>query len=271
MAPKTTTAPTPVETKFDFLAKVLITAIVRNKAGIEEKKVQETVFQLDAKSAEKPWFVLKNFLVPKFLNKTIGPEGAGWVKIYEIKILKLVNRANPNEVDGIPLRVMTMEQLEQYCHKWEYPVKPKLYHSVEVARQMVALFEEDPKGFEHQQKKYLEGGMRKYPEMDDVRRNTDKYLGDSEALASEFDNLDQKPAEPKGPATDEPHQKAEDPAGNDAMPAEVRHPTAADRKAEQKAAKLKAKREAKQAEQKAPTAPSNDAQPAETSDPFSAV
>jgi len=267
MPPKQPVPAPTATTKFDFLAKVLVTTVIRNKAGVEEKKVLETVFQMDALAAEKPWFVLRNFLVPKFLNKTIGPEGAAWVKIYEIKILKLVNRANPSEVDGIPLRVMAMDQLAAYCKKWEYPIKPEMFHSVEVARQYIALFEEDPKGYEKQYADYLAGGARKYPEMDEIRRNSDKYLGNPEELASEFDSLGKTPTGQVSPAVETEAPAAVIPQEETQAPTENK--PAASRKAQIKADKLKAKREAVAEKPVEDPAPAEE--PATESDPFSAV
>lgn len=210
-------SPTAAEKQFDFLINVLITAIVRNKAGIEERRTIETVFQLDAVAAEKPWFVLRNFLVPQYLNQKLGAFGSGWVKIYEIKILKLVNRKNPNEVDGIPLRVMSFEQMELYCQKWEYPIKPRIFHSPEVARQYIALFEEDPAGYDVQFRKYVDGLTHKHPEMNDIRQNTANYIGDSEDLTKEFESLNQTkaPVDAVAPKTEAPkaeESQAETPA-----------------------------------------------------------
>ncbi len=214
MPPKNTApSATPVSaTKvFNFLINVLITAVVRNKAGIEERRSIDAVFQLDEVAAEKPWFVLRNFLVPQYLNQKLGAFGSGWVKIYEIKILKLVNRKNPNDVEGIPLRVMSFEQMELYCKKWEYPIKPRIFHSPEVARQYIALFEEDPAGYDIQYRKYIDGLAHKHPEMNDIRRNTENYIGESDDLAKELASL----GETKGP---EVAQEMVQPALEDYIP-----------------------------------------------------
>jgi hypothetical protein len=189
--------PTPQDTSapaFPFLLKALITVIIFNKAGIEEKKQVSAVFQLDTRAAEMPWYALRNFLVPAYLKKTLGPEGQGWKKIYEIKIEKMVNRENPLETDGIPLRVMTLEQLDAYVQRWELPVKPRDFHSVDYARQMVALFEEDPAGYQKQYEDYIAGKGRKYPELDGLRKNVDASV--SESLAAEMDELEKRTPAP---------------------------------------------------------------------------
>jgi hypothetical protein len=164
-----TTAHIPTPATHPFLVSTVITVTLRNQAGIEEKKTEEAVFPLDQKGASMPAYVLRNFLVPSYLRKKIGPEGTAWLRIYEIKILKVVNRQNPDEIDGIPLRVMTFPQLTQYVRKWELPIHPEEFHSVDYARQMIALYETDPKGFETQRNEYLAGKGRQYPELDEVR------------------------------------------------------------------------------------------------------
>ena len=171
-----------------FLIKTVITAVTRNAAGIEEKKFIPATFQLDEKGASMPWYALRNFIVPAYLNRTLGPQGSGWIKIYEIKIQKMINRHSPNDIESIPVRVMTMDQLQAYCTKWEMPVKPNDYHSVEYARQMVTLCETDPTGFQKQHEAYLEGLNRKYPEMDGLRKNTEVAF--TKDLDAEFDALE---------------------------------------------------------------------------------
>lgn len=183
----------PAQTNFPFLVKVTTTAIIRNPAGIEEKRFLTSTFQLDEKAATMPWYALRNFVVPAYLNRTLGPQGSGWVKIYEIKILKMVNRHNPDDIEGIPVRIMTTEQLQKYCERWELPVDPKEFHSVEYARQMVQLCETDPTGYKKQYAAYVEGLNRKYPELDGVRKNLEASIG--EELDAEFDKLDKSKAE----------------------------------------------------------------------------
>ena len=176
----------------DFLVKTLITINVHNAAGVEEKRVHPVVFALDKEGAEKPWYVLRNYLVPAWLSKNVGVEGVGYTKIVEIKIQKMVNRRNTSDVSDIPLRVMTMEQVELYVKSWEYPIKPTDFHNVEKAREMIALYEEDPAGYDAQYHRYMSGKGRKNPEMDKYRQG---FAGseDTQALASEFESLSEKP------------------------------------------------------------------------------
>lgn len=191
------TSATPV--RLPFLLKATITAIVRNAAGLEERRTFDAVFEVDRKGAETPWFILRNFLAPQFLNQKLGREGTGWLRIYEAKTEKIINRDNPADIDGIPLRVMTIEQLESYVGQWEYPIKVREFHNVEYARQMVALYEEDPKGYEKQYEGYVAGKGRQMPELDRYRKGA--ISANSDSLLSEFESLSEKPLNtPKTPS-----------------------------------------------------------------------
>lgn len=159
--------------KFPFLIKTLVTFTKLNSQGNEEKFKDEVVFKLDRPSVKMPWYVLRNYLVPRYLTKKYGPFEVAWQRIYEIKMLKVVNRMNPQEITDIPLRVMTLSQLEAFCKKWELSVPVREFYSVEKAREMVALRQEDPKGFEKHLVEYREGKKRSYPELDGVRKGVD--------------------------------------------------------------------------------------------------
>ena len=76
---------------YPFLVKTLITFTKLNEQGTEQKHKDEVVFKLDAASARMPWYVLRNYTVPKFLTKKYGPFEVAWQRIYEIKIQKLIN------------------------------------------------------------------------------------------------------------------------------------------------------------------------------------
>lgn len=173
------------EAEFPFLVKVLITYQKLNEAGIEQKGKDEVIFKLDAPSARMPWYVLRNYSVPKYLTKKYGPVEVGWQRIYEIKILKLISRANPADISNIPLRVMTMEQLEIFVVKWELAVPVREFYSVVKSREMVALRQKDEEGYKKHLAEYREGQQRSYPELDTMR-------GDAEvqtATVTEFDGL----------------------------------------------------------------------------------
>ena len=182
-----------VKTKSDvkdypFLVKTLVTYTKLNSQGNEEKHKDEIVFKLDRPSAMMPWYVLRNYAVPKHLKKHYGPFEVGWQRIYEIRIVKLINRAHPEDITDIPLRVMTMNQLEKYVEEWELGVPVTEFYSVEKAREMVQLRQQDEKGYERHLQEYREGKQRSYPELDNMR-------GDQEAAVSdvaEFDKLDKE-------------------------------------------------------------------------------
>jgi len=188
---------------YPFLVKTLVTFTKFNEQDKETKFKDEVIFKLDAPSAAMPWYVLRNYMVPKFLTKKYGPMEVGWQRIYEIKILKLINRKDPSDITSVPLRVMTLSQLAAYVAKWELNVPVEEFYSVEKAREMVALRQQDEKGYEKHLAEYREGKQRSFPELDNMR-------GDAEAAtaeAGEFDELDkQSPAEPKrkkvAPATE---------------------------------------------------------------------
>ena len=161
---------------YPFLARVLVTFTRFNDQGNETKFKEEVVFKLDAASARMPWYVLRNYSVPKYLTKKYGPMEVAWQRIYEINILKLINRSNPDDITEIPLRVMTMDQLELYVKKWELNVPVGEFFSVEKAREMVALRQEDPKGYEKHLQEYREGKQRSYPELDNMRGEGDAEI-----------------------------------------------------------------------------------------------
>lgn len=173
---------------YPFLVKTLVTYTKNNVQGNEEKFKDEVVFKLDRPSALLPWYVLRNYSVPKYLTKTYGPFEVAWQRIYEIKILKQINRANPTDITDIPLRVMTLSQLDSYCKRWDLAVDVYEFYSVEKAREMVALRQQDEKGYEKHLAEYREGKQRAHPELDNMR-------GDGEvatAEMSEFEDLEKR-------------------------------------------------------------------------------
>lgn len=184
---------------YPFLVRVLITFTKLNEQSNETKFKEEVVFKLDRPSAEMPWYVLRNYLVPKYLVQKYGPAEVGWQRIYEIKIQKLINRLNPESIEGIPMRVMTIEQLEAYCKRWDLHVPVHEFFSVEKAREFVALRQEDEKGYQKHLEEYRAGKQRQYPELDGMRGDKEIEIGDMK----EFDELDkqtplvQDPAKPK--------------------------------------------------------------------------
>lgn len=187
--------------EYPFLVKTLVTYTKNNAQGREEKFKDEVVFKLDVASARMPWYVLRNYSVPKYLTKKYGPFEVAWQRIYEIKILKLINRAKPEDISDIPLRVMTLSQLEKYCERWDLNVPVHEFYSVEKAREMVALRQQDEKGYERHLEEYREGKQRSYPELDGMRGDKEAALGDTD----EFDKLEkQVPAGRKRPKKIEP-------------------------------------------------------------------
>ena len=146
------------------------------------------VFKLDAASARMPWYVLRNYTVPKFLTKKYGPFEVAWQRIYEIKIQKLINRNNPADITEIPMRVMTLAQLDAFVNKWELGIDVMEFYSVEKAREMVALRQADPKGYEKHLAEYREGKQRTYPELDNMRGDKEAAMGEQD----EFDTLEGK-------------------------------------------------------------------------------
>ena len=173
---------------YPFLVKTLITFTKLNAQGTEVKHKDEVVFKLDAASARMPWYVLRNYTVPKFLTKKYGPFEVAWQRVYEIKILKLINRANPADITEIPMRVMTLGQLAAYVEKWELGVDVMEFYSVEKAREMVALKQSDPKGYEKHLSDYREGKQRTYPELDNMRGDAEAAMGEE----GEFETLEGK-------------------------------------------------------------------------------
>ena len=181
----------PKPNQSPYVVKCAITFTQNNQAGVEQKRTDEVIFGLDRRGVKMPWYVLRNYLVPRYLKQTYGPEEVGWQRIYEIKILKLLNRETPDDISEIPLRVMTLEQLEAYCSKWELSVPVREFYSVEKAREMVALRIEDESGYKKHLQDYREGKKRSYPELDSIRQSNKDVL---ELIpASDFDNLDKKP------------------------------------------------------------------------------
>ena len=174
--------------KFPFLAKTLVTYTILNPGGKEEKRKEDIVFKLDRASATMPWYVLLNYLVPNYLKVNVGPRDVSWQRVYEIKILKLINRKDPADITDIPLRVMTLDQLAAYSAKWDLAVPVGEFFSVEKAREMVALRQEDEKGYRHHYAEYVAGKQRNYPELDAIRGSRVAET----AGADEFDALDKK-------------------------------------------------------------------------------
>jgi len=188
---------------YPFLVKTLVTFTKFNEQDKEVKFKDEVIFKLDRPSVRMPWYVLRNYSVPKHLTKTYGPFEVGWQRIYEIKILKLINRKDPADISDIPLRVMTLDQLRSYVDRWDLNVPVEEFYSVEKAREMVTLRQQDEKGYEKHLQEYREGKQRSFPELDGMR-------GDKEAAtagASEFSDLDKKvpvvPVKRKGEPTAE--------------------------------------------------------------------
>lgn len=173
--------------QYPYLVKTLITFTQTNKAGVEEKRKINCVFKLDENAGKMPWYALRNYLVPNYLNKEFGPKEVAWQRIYEIKILKQINRNAPDDITGIPLRIMTMDQLDLYSSRWELGVDPTMFHSVEKAREMIRLRQEDEKAYRKHLEDYKAGKKRNYPELDGMRRAKDKGMTVDSA---EFDKLD---------------------------------------------------------------------------------
>ncbi len=186
-----------------FLVKTVITYTQTNAAGVEEKKKDSAVFKLaDESSARMPWYVLRNFTVPRYLTEKLGPKEVGWQRIYEIKIIKMINSSAPNDITGIPLRIMTKGQLGLYCARWELNVDVNEFYSVEKAREMVQLRLEDEKAYHKHLDEYREGKQRTYPELDKVRGET-KDIGT--VSIEEFDKLEgTKPAIQRGTGEGKP-------------------------------------------------------------------
>lgn len=171
---------------YPFLVKTLITYTKLNAQGNETKFKDEIIFKLDKTSVQMPWYVLRNYSVPKYLTATYGPFEVAWQRIYEIRIIKIINRKNPEDIIDIPLRVMTQYQLRLYCNKWELNVPVEEFYSVGKAREMVALRELDEKGYIKHLAEYREGKQRSYPQLDKLR-------GDAVVATTtvdEFDTLD---------------------------------------------------------------------------------
>jgi len=192
MNAKSTTKPVPTPAdieQYPFLCKTLITFTQTNEGGVEQKRKEEVVFKLDAEGGRMPWYVLRNYLVPRYLKKHYGPKEVGWQRVYEIKIVKQVNRKQPDDINGIPLRIMTMDQLELYCTRWDLNVPVREFYSVEKAREMVSLRLEDESGYKKHLAEYREGKQRHYPELDSMRGAEDVEV----ASADEFDAIDVEP------------------------------------------------------------------------------
>jgi len=214
------TSPTPKADRtkdlkdYPFLCKTLITYTKLNPQGKEVKHKDEVVFKLDTPSAGKPWYVLRNYTVPKYLTSKLGPFEVGWQRIYEIKILKLVNRKNPQDIENIPMRVMTLDQLNIFNIRWELGVDVHEFYSVEKAREMVALRQEDEKGYEKHLADYRDGKKRTYPELDTMRGDIEPAIGTME----EFDELNKDvpmPTVKKAPAVVVEEETATDPVVSD--------------------------------------------------------
>lgn len=170
-----------------FLVKAVVTFTRLNAAGNEQKHKRELVFALDEKSAKMPWYALRNFLVPRYLTEEFGPKEVGWQRVYEIKIIQQIDRRDPDDITNIPLRIMTFDQLSRYVAKWELGVPVHEFHSIEKAREMVALREEDEKGYKKHLSEYREGKHRNYPELDELRRDSES--GKTVVPVEEFNQL----------------------------------------------------------------------------------
>ena len=171
---------------YPFLVKVLVTYTKLNEQSNETRFKDEVVFKLDGPSARMPWYVLRNYTVPKYLTSKYGPEEVGWQRIYEIKIVKLINRVDPENITDIPLRVMTLGQLTSYCKRWDLVIDVHEFYSVEKAREMVALRQQDEKGYEKHLAEYRAGKQRSYPELDNMRGDKEAAVADT----SEFSDLE---------------------------------------------------------------------------------
>ena len=218
---------------YPFLVKTLITFTRSNAQGNEEKHKDEIVFKLDRPSARMPWYVLRNYSVPKFLTQKYGPMEVAWQRIYEIRILKVINRANPQDITDVPLRVMTIDQLATYVKRWDLNVPVEEFYSVEKAREMVALRQQDEKGYERHLAEYREGKQRSYPELDNMRGDQDAAVADD----GEFADLDKQsgekprehkpvPAEPAEPSEEEAAALAAGVPGTGDQPGAVKDPFA---------------------------------------------
>ena len=192
---------------YPFLIKTLITFTMLNPQGNEVKHKDEVVFRLDTASAKMPWYVLRNYTVPKFLTKKYGPFEVAWQRIYEIKIQKLINRNDPADITEIPMRVMTMTQLETYNQKWELGVDVTEFYSVEKAREMVQLRQSDEEGYKKHLADYREGKQRTYPELDNMRGDKDAAMGEEEEFAS-LEKKEPQSHNPKKPKVEVPPPSA---------------------------------------------------------------
>ena len=174
--------------EFKWLMKTKLTVVVTNpKNGLKEKVVLDAVFPLDGAGVKQPWSVLANYYAPKFITKKYGPEGIGWERIYERKIVKIVNRENPDDIREIPLRVLDMEQLVKFCEFKEiYEVNPYEFHTVEVARQMIDLRLADQDAYKKHLAEYRAGKKRAFPELDHLK---EAQIPADAAYDSEFDSL----------------------------------------------------------------------------------
>ena len=176
--------------EFPYLMKCSITAIIVNKASLEERVTFEAVFPLTHAAVEMPWYVLHNHLAPAFLTKKLGIKGVGWKRIYECKIVKVINRENPADITNIPMRVMTTEQLMAYVVRWGLAVDVAEFHSLDTARQFVQLMEEDPSAYPKHIEEYREARKKEYPEVDRYRKDAALMVED---LADEFETLETEP------------------------------------------------------------------------------
>jgi len=190
---------------YPFLIKTLVTFTMLNPQGTEVKHKDEVVFKLDAASARMPWYVLRNYTVPKYLTKKHGPFEVAWQRIYEIRIEKLINRKDPTDITEIPMRVMTLTQLESYNQKWELGVDVTEFYSVEKAREMVQLRQTDEEGYKKHLADYREGKQRTYPELDNMRGDNEAAMGEED----EFSSLEKKVPVSKNPKKPMPTEAVE--------------------------------------------------------------
>jgi len=176
----------------NFLVKVQFTVVVNTPNHTEEKKNFTKTFELARKAAKMPWFALRNYILPTYLNKELGQEGIGWARLYEFKIIEMLNTLDPADISDIPLRVMTRDQLKLYVSEWELGVDVEEFSLVEEARMMVALKKEDPKGYEAQLMERRAKRSTEVPGVEELRRQKDIPLVDK---SDAFEELKKKQTE----------------------------------------------------------------------------
>jgi len=165
--------------KFPYAMECEITVIVFED-GIEKRKVLNATFPLTKEAVKEPWYVLTNHLAPAYVEKKLGRQGTAWKRIYERRIIRVWYRGDKddreNSILNIPLRVMTFDQLNEYCKKKELRVNPNEFHNIEVARRFVQLYQDDPTAYEMQYAEYKAGEHRQKPEFDEYRRSVEEII-----------------------------------------------------------------------------------------------